>query len=183
MNRYRNYTKILALLLAAVLVLGLMPGRAEAASSSELKEQLEELEEQKKELQAQMQEIQGQYQANENEILDMVSQKNVIDQEIALLHAQVKNINEQISAYSLLIADKQEELDAAQARLDELSQKNRERIRAMEEQGEISYWLIIFEANSFFDLLDRINMVVKLRQQNRPLVLLREKSPFANCKR
>ena len=162
MNRYRKYTKILALLLAAVLVLGLMPGRAEAASSSELKEQLEELEEQKKELQAQMQEIQGQYQANENEILDMVSQKNVIDQEIALLHAQVKNINEQISAYSLLIADKQEELDAAQARLDELSEKNRERIRAMEEQGEISYWLIIFEANSFFDLLDRINMVEEI---------------------
>lgn len=162
MKRYRKAKSILALLLAVVLVLGMMPGRVQAATSSELKEQLDELKEQKKELQAEIDAVRGQYQANENEILDMVAQKNVIDQEIALLHSQVININAQISAYSLLIADKQEELEDAQTRLAELNEKNKERIRAMEEQGEISYWLIIFEANSFFDLLDRINMVEEI---------------------
>ena len=162
MNRYRKTTKILAMLLAVVLVLGLMPGQASAASSSELKEQLDELKAQKKELQAEIDAVRGQYQANENEILDMVSQKNVIDQEIALLHSQVANINAQISAYSLLIADKQEELEEAETYLAELNERNKERIRAMEEEGEMSYWMIIFEANSFFDLLDRINMAEEI---------------------
>ena len=162
MKRYRTGTKILALLLAVVMLLGMTPGQAEAASSSEIKEQLNELKEEKKELQEQLAELRDQYQANENEILDMVSQKDIIDQEIALLHAEVTNINTQISAYSLLIADKQDELEEAQARLAELNEKNKERIRAMEEGGDVSYWLIIFQANSFFDLLDRINMVEEI---------------------
>ena len=167
MNRYRNIVRMLALLLAVLLVVGMMPSQASAASSSELKKQLEELKEQKKELQAQIDEVRGQYQANENEILDMVSQKNVIDQEIAILHEEVKNINAQISAYSLLIADKQEELEEAQARLAELNEKNKERIRAMEEGGTLSYWQIIFQANSFFDLLDRINMIEEIEASDR----------------
>lgn len=162
MKRYRTGTKILALLLAVILVLGMIPAEAAAASSSEIKKQLDELKEEKKELQEQIKAVRGQYQANENEILDMVGQKNVIDQEIALLHAEVININSQISAYSLLIADKQDELDDAEIRLAELNEKNKERIRAMEEEGELSYWLIIFQANSFFDLLDRINMVQEI---------------------
>ena len=36
-----------------------------------------------------------------------------------------------------------------------LSEQHRERIRAMEEGGSITYWQVIFEANSFTDLLDR----------------------------
>ena len=100
--------------------------------------------------------MKGQYQANENEIEDMVNRKNSIDQQIALLHAQIDNINQQIAAYALLIADKQDELDEAQFRLDELNEKNKERIRAMEEDGNISYWSIIFKASSFSDLLDRL---------------------------
>ena len=162
MKKYKNSTRILALLFAVMLVLGLMPGQAQAASSSQIKEQLEELKEQKKELQEQIAEVQSQYEANENEILDMVNQKNVIDQEIALLHAEVENINSQISMYSLLIADKQDELDDATERLEALSEKNRERIRAMEEEGSLSYWQIIFQANSFFDLLDRVNMIQEI---------------------
>lgn len=164
MKRFNRTGRILSLLLAVVLVLGMMPGRASAASSSELKKQLEELEEQKKALQEQIAAVQGQYEANENEILDMVSQKNVIDQEIALLHSQVTTINAEISAYSLLVADKQAELEDAQSRLAELNTKNKERIRAMEEEGSISYWMIIFQANSFFDLLDRINMVNEIEE-------------------
>ncbi len=167
MRKYSKGIRMLALLLAVLLVMGTVPGEVQAASSSELKKQLDELKEEKKELQAQINAVRGQYQANENEILDMVSQKNVIDQEIALLHAEVKNINDQISAYSLLIADKQDELDAAQQYLAELNMKYKERIRAMEEDGDVSYWQIIFQANSFFDLLDRLNMIQEIEASDK----------------
>ena len=157
---------ILAGLLAAVMILSLLltllPASVSAASSSEIRNQLNDLKDQKKELAEQIAQVKGQYQANENEIEDMVNRKNSIDQQIALLHAQIDNINQQIAAYALLIADKQDELDEAQSRLDELNEKNKERIRAMEEDGNISYWSIIFKASSFSDLLDRLSMIEEI---------------------
>ena len=157
---------ILAGLLAAVMILSLLltllPASDSAASSSEIRNQLNDLKDQKKELAEQISQVKGQYQANENEIEDMVNRKNSIDQQIALLHAQIDNINQQIAAYALLIADKQDELDEAQFRLDELNEKNKERIRAMEEDGNISYWSIIFKASSFSDLLDRLSMIEEI---------------------
>ena len=157
---------ILAGLLAAVMILSLLltllPASVSAASSSEIRNQLNDLKDQKKELAEQISQVKGQYQANENEIEDMVNRKNSIDQQIALLHAQIDNINQQIAAYALLIADKQDELDEAQSRLDELNEKNKERIRAMEEDGNISYWSIIFKASSFSDLLDRLSMIEEI---------------------
>ena len=157
---------ILAGLLAAVMILSLLltllPASVSAVSSSEIRNQLNDLKDQKKELAEQIAQVKGQYQANENEIEDMVNRKNSIDQQIALLHAQIDNINQQIAAYALLIADKQDELDEAQFRLDELNEKNKERIRAMEEDGNISYWSIIFKASSFSDLLDRLSMIEEI---------------------
>lgn len=167
MRQKKLRTKLLSALLAVVLLFSLMPNQAEAASSSVIKEQLDELKDQKSELEAEIKALQKQYQANENEILDLVSQKDIIDQEVALLTAQIQNINNQISAYSLLIADKQDELDDAQAHLAQLNEKNKERIRTMEEEGSLSYWAVIFEASSFSDLLDRISMMQEIATADR----------------
>ena len=82
-----------------------------------------------------------------------------MDQEISLLHNQVINITQQINAYGQLIADAQDQLDDAEQTLTELNQKHKERIQAMEEAGNITYWQVIFQANSFTDLLDRMNMI------------------------
>ena len=153
---------LIALLLAVVMVLTSVPLHADAASSSEIKKQINALKDEKAELQKKYNEIRSQYKANENELLDMVEQKNVIDQEISVLHSEIININDQITAYALLIADKQDELDDATQRLAELNEKHKERIRAMEEEGEISYWEILFKANDFSDLLDRLNMIQEI---------------------
>ena len=158
----KRVKSLIAAFLAAVLVLSLVPVRAEAASSSEIKKQINALKEEKEALQEQIEEIRGQYQANEDELLDMVNQKNVIDQEITLLTTQILNINDQVASYALLIADKQDELDDAEERLENLQEKHKERIRAMEEEGEVSYWEVLFKANSFSDLLDRLNMVQEI---------------------
>lgn len=166
MKNRKKFVSVLAGIMAAVmllsLILSLIPTRASAASSSEIKKQIAALKEDKKALQEQMKEVKADYQENEDEIADMVNQKNVIDQEIGLLHEQIENINSQLAAYSLLIADKQDELDLAETRLAELNEKNKERIRAMEEDGSISYWSVLFKANNFSDLLDRLNMIEEI---------------------
>ena len=152
----------LAGLLAIALFVSLMPVQAQAASSSEIRQQIKEMKKEAEEAKKELEEIRSQYRDNMNEMEDLVAQKNLIDQEISILNDQVRNINTQIAAYALLIADKQDELDEAQARLVELSQKNKERIQAMEEEGNLSYWEVLFKANSFADLLDRLNMIQEI---------------------
>lgn len=153
---------IMAGLLLLTLVLGLLPTPASAMSSSEIRAQINALREEKKAIEAEIKAIKEQYKANEDEIADIVARKNVIDQEIGLLSTELMNINEQISAFNVLIADKQDELDNAQARYDEMNENTKDRIRAMEEDGSISYWEVLFKANSFSDLLDRMNMVEEI---------------------
>lgn len=158
-----SLTSVIALVLAAAMFFAVLPTPAQAAkSSSAIQQELNSLKDKNKVIQAEIDAIQGQYDANASEIQDLVNQKNAIDQEISLLNAQVQNLNEQITAYGQLIADAQDELDIAQFTLNGLNEKHKLRIRAMEEEGTVSYWEVIFEASSFIDMLDRINMMQEI---------------------
>ena len=171
MRNRKRLVSILAGVMAVVmllsLILSLIPTRVNAASSSEIKKQIAELKNQKKELESQMKDVQKQPKENENDIADLVDQKDAIDQEIFLMYEQIENINQQLSAYALLIADKQDELDVAQSHLRELSEKNKARIRAMEEDGEITYWSVLFKASDFSDFLDRLSMIEEIAASDR----------------
>ncbi len=161
-----------------VLIVGLMmqllPAKASAISSGEIRSQINALKEDRAEIQDKIVAVQNQYEENENEILDIVAKKNIVDQEIQLLNEQIMNINEQISAYFVLIADMQDDLDRTEERYEQLHQQNRLRVRTMEEEGELSFWEVLFKANSFSDLLDRLNMVEEIASaDNRRLAELR----------
>jgi len=166
MKNRKRWVSVMAGVMAAImllsLILSLIPTKARAASSSEIKKQIAALKEEKKEIDAQLKDVKNQLKENSNDIKDTVTRKDTIDQEIQLLHQQVDNINSQVQTYALLIADKQDELDDANLRVDELNAKNKERLRAMEEEGEVSYWSVIFKANNFSDLLDRISMIQEI---------------------
>ena len=167
MKKRQFWVSLIAGLLAALMVFGLIasaiPTYAGAAkSSSEIKKEIEELKKKQKETQSQIAVLEGQLSDNMDKMEEIVAQKNVIDQQIALLHQQVQTISGQITAYSDLIADKQAELDEATARWQTLSEQYKERIRAMEENGSVSYWSVLFKANNFSDLLDRLNMIEEI---------------------
>ena len=159
MKNRTPFRTVFALFLAVVVVLSMMPASAEAASSKEIQEELNALKAENKAIQAEINAIQSKYDANASDIQALVDQKSAVDQQIALLNNQIININGQIAAYGQLIADSQDQLDQAQAHLNDLSRKHKDRIRAMEEEGSVTYWDVLFEASSFTDLLDRLNMV------------------------
>ena len=165
MDKRKKLISFLAGLMALIMLLGLIAGfipTAHAARSDELKAQLDALKEDKAAIDAKIKEIDGQISENNDDMRDMVAQKDLIDQEIFLLFQQESNINGQIATYSLMIADKQEQLDEAESKFQELTEQNKDRIQAMEEEGEVSYWSVLFEANDFADLLDRLNMVQEI---------------------
>lgn len=154
---------LLSLILAAALFGSILPANAQAATkSSQIQTELDALKDDNKAIQSQINAIRKDYNANASEIQVLVNQKNAVDQEIALLNAQIKNLNDQITAYSQLIADTQDELEVAQFTLNGLNEKHKLRVRAMEEDGTISYWEVIFQASSFTDMLDRINLMQEI---------------------
>ncbi len=163
MDKRKLHISLIASVLVLALAIGLaMPMKADAARSDELRAQLNALQSQAASINAQIAELRGQIAQNTSDIEQMVVEKNIIDQEIFLLYQQINNTNNQIATYSMLIADKQEELTAAEERYRTLLADNKERIQAMEEEGGVTYWSVLFQANSFADFLDRINMVQEI---------------------
>lgn len=167
MRRNRRAYGVISLLLVLALAVGALPVPASAASSSEIQKEIDALEEKNAAIQKEIDAIQSQYDANYSDMEAMVEQKSAIDQEMTLLSDKIETTNQQISAYSQLIADTQEELDKAKEELRTLSEQHRERVRVMEEKGNLTYWEVIFEANSFTDLLDRLNMVEEINASDR----------------
>lgn len=160
MKKSHRLRSAAAAFLAAIMVFTSLPHGAQAATStSKIKDEITDLKVENAQIQAQIESVRTQYNANASEIQALVDKKNAVDQEISLLHSQIININEQLRVYGQMIADAQERLEDSNQRLKELNQQYKERIRAMEEEGEITYWQVIFESSSFTDFLDRMNIV------------------------
>jgi murein DD-endopeptidase MepM/ murein hydrolase activator NlpD len=168
MNKQRRLVSILAGIMAAIMLLsllaGILPVSASAKSSKEIKEEINALKGDRNAIWAELEALQSEQDANWESIEEMVAHKENIDQQIGLLYEEIENINGQIRSYTELIAANQEELDAAEAKLAELNEKNKERIQAMEEEGTVSYWSVLFKAKSFTDLIDRLNMMEEIHR-------------------
>ena len=142
MYKYRRVIiSVIALLLAAAILTGLLV-TVFAANSADIRTEISGLESKQDELDQKKQELEAQIAANNTQTLNVVEQKAQIDQEIELTRQEVENLNEQIRQYNLLIAEKQAELDQLQTDQNDLLDRYKQRIRAMQEQGDVSYWSI-----------------------------------------
>ena len=170
MKNRKRLVAILAGIMALIMVFGLIANvipmlvgaEEEEKTLDQLQAEIDKLKEELKASDEKIEEFEGKLSANMTEMKQIVEQKNIIDQQVFVLYEKITNINAQINVYNALIADKQEELDAAREKYAQLNAKNKERIRAMEEDGTLSYWSVLFKANNFADLLDRLNMVEEI---------------------
>ena len=88
-----------------------------------------------------------------------MQRKNLLDEKISATSQQITNMEEQIAKYAELIAQSEAELADAEAREEAQYELFCQRVRAMEEQGTVSYWTFLFRAVSFSDLLDRLDAI------------------------
>ena len=169
----KKIIRIITIIMAAVMILSLLlsmfasGAHVHAASSSEIKDQIDQLKDEQEEVKKEIAQLEAQRKKNQADIKSLVAEKNNFDQQVGLLYNQIQSTGDLISAYNLLIADKQKELDAAQQKLTDLNEAYRERLRAMEEEGELSYWSVLFQASSFADFLDRLNMIQEIAGADR----------------
>lgn len=160
--------KVRRLFLLLLCVLLVVP--AAARSSAEIRTELDDLKAQAQALQDQNAALEEQLAANAAETQSTVRQKSAIDQRIHMTEAELENANQQLRQYSLLIAQKQSELEDARAEQARMNETYQVRLRAMEEAGTVSYWSILFQASSFSDLLDRIDMIQEIARADRDML-------------
>lgn len=162
-RRQRVVIAVLACVLAVLMLaptIAMIATYAGAVTQSEindLKNNASELDKQKQELENQLAQV-------KNNKDQMMEQKMLLEQQINVIQAEIDNIDAQIALYDQQIAET--EADLAEAEEAEQAQYELfcERVRYMEENGNISYWSILFNASDFSDLLDRYTMVSEIME-------------------
>lgn len=164
--------------LVALMVLPVLPdvvvlpaSAVTQAEINQMKEDAAALKKQRAELQKQLKAIQ----ADKSKALD---QKALLEQQINATQAEINNIAAQITQYDQLIAQKETELAATEEKERAQYELFCKRVREMEEQGEVSYWSILFSSDDFSDLLDNAMMVEEImdydNQVMNELIAIRE---------
>ena len=166
----RSGIRVIAVLLAlcmAVSVLGTLAGSPPALAVTQ--GQIDALKKQQKEYEKKKQELQSQINSLEYQQSTVLQKKEVLDSQIELTQQEIDNINALIAQYDTLIEEKTVEVQEAQASEDAQWARYKSHMRAMEESGPITYISVIFQANSFPDLLARISDVGEIMQYEQQL--------------
>jgi len=165
----KHFVRMAAALMA--LLLAVVPIHVSAATSAEIKEEIDELEEEAYAISLRREELQEEMDEVAWQEADTIYRKSLIDQDITILQEEIANTQAQIGQYELLVSEKEAELEAARDAEALLYSQYESRIRSMEENGNVTYWSILFQANSFSDLLDRMDMIQEITRADQAMMV------------
>ena len=156
----RTKSFILAVFMLISIIMPSIAGLDDTVASARVTQShIDRLRAEKREYERQKREIQAKIETIEFERMNEMAKKEVLDQRIEVTGLEIKNTNEIIDQYYMLIREKEYEVFLAQDREETQLESYRNRVRAMEENGMITYLEIIFDSTSFSDLLARIDFV------------------------
>ena len=170
MDKKKLLRRVLGLVLAAVMVLPLTGPGMLIDASAVTQAEIDALKNNASNLASQKKDIQNQLKAVKADKSAAMQKKQLLEDQIDVIRQEIANINEQIAMYDQLIAEKTAELEQAEA--DEQAQFDLfcRRMRYMEEQGEVSYWSILFTSNDFSELLDNYMMIEEIIQYDNQVI-------------
>ena len=99
-----------------------------------------------------------------------LERKNLLDQRVDNTAAQIRNVEAQIEDYAALIDQAEADLADAQQRVAEKYELFCKRVREMEEQGNVTYWSVLFKAESFSDLLGRLDIINEIMDADQRVI-------------
>ena len=114
--------------------------------------------------------IQAQIDKLSSDISTTMERKRLLDGQIGLTEQEIGNKEAEIATYEDLIAQTAAELADAEAREEAQYELFCKRVRAMEEQGKVEYWSVLFRASSFSDLLGRLDVINEIMEYDQRVI-------------
>ncbi len=171
MKKQRAFVRILCGILVALMILSVTIAviPAKAATKAELRSEISELEDEQDELEEKIAALEEQIETLDSQRSGTLEKKAALDERNALAQEELDVITEQIGIIEGYMANRQLDLENARAMEAEQEEALMARLRAMEENSDLSYIQIIFQAASFSDLLTRIDLINEVMEYDEEL--------------
>ena len=167
-RNFRRFFQAAAALLLTVAML--LPGGGTGTAQAVTQADIDALKSDASTLNSKKKELQSQLSALQNDKTAALQKKALLDQQAENLQSQITNLQTQISTYSDLITQTEAELLDAQEQEAAQYELFCKRVRAMEERGTVSYWSVLFKANSFTDLLSRLDFINEIMESDQSVI-------------
>lgn len=157
MDRRRILVAVLAVVMLLAILLPLLVTSMNAGAVTQA--EIDALKNDQAESRLRQQELKEQLSSVKNDQSKAQQQRAILLEQLELIQEEISNIDAQIALYDTQISEKEAERVEAVAREEAQYDLFCQRVRAMEEDGTISYWSILFNAESFSDMLDRLTII------------------------
>ncbi len=166
----KKWKKAVRLLTALVLVLTLAAADVSPVLALVTQEDINALKSDATALNNRKKELEKELDALADDKSKALERKNLLDQRVDNTAAQIRNVEAQIEDYAALIGQAEADLADAQQREAEKYELFCKRVREMEEQGSVSYWSVLFKAESFSDLLGRLDIINEIMDADQRVI-------------
>lgn len=166
----KHRIRILRMLVCLVLAVCLIGAEAAPVVAAVTQADIDALKGDANDLKTQRKELEKELDALQADRAQVVKKKNLLDQQISNTEQQIQNVEAQIASYETLISQTETELANAEAQEAEQYDLFCQRVRAMEEQGTVDYWSVLFRATSFSDLLGRLDIVNEIMDYDQRVI-------------
>lgn len=179
MKFFRKYQKtiiaILALFLALLMILPAITMIFESAGAV-TQDEINGLKNDAAALAAQRKELEKELELLKDEMDSAYDQKLIVEQEILVVQEQIDNTQAIIEEYDKKIQIAEMDLDASRIAEAKHYDEFCRRVRAMEEEGTVTYWHIIFNAGSFSEMLDKAMLVSEVVEYDKAVMAALEQA-------
>lgn len=160
--------KLIATVLALVLFIQIPA--AYAASLSELKKERSQVEAEKKSLNQSIQQKTTEIQSNQSRQEIIIGQLEKLGAEINKTNKEIEVVELDIEIANQEISVLEKEIEELQDKIDKRDELLRDRARAIQSSGTVSYLDVLLGANSFVDFIDRFSAVSTLMDADRQIM-------------
>lgn len=152
--------RIIVIIVAAALLLSVMlPLLSMFAQASVTQGDIQNIKNELSDIQAQKKDAEARLKAIRNDLSKAKEQVEIIRNQVLLTEQEINASQAMLDEYDRQIADKEQEIAGLEQQEEQQYQEFYQQVRWMEETGGVNYLSILFEANSFADMLDQAMLI------------------------
>lgn len=163
--------RIIVIIVAAALLLSVMlPVLSVFAQAGVTKSDIQNIKDELSDIQSQKKEAEARLKAIRNDLSKAKEQVELIQNQVLLTEQEINASQAMLDEYDNQIAVKESEIAELERQEEEQYQEFYQQVRWMEETGGVNYLSILFEANSFADMLDQAMLIGDIMEYSNGII-------------